>query len=286
MRVTSVTISAARELGKLFSRLHRLPRLETINLTFFSAYGHWLDFDGEGRLALQESTLRALATSFSVRSPSKLTSLSLHNLHTWDVSPLESPPFQAVLKTLRRLQLSVIYDRARDLAIASDRWSHFWGTLCCHLVLAPTQHFLTELARHGNVHVGASLKLCFAGLHFPRLRALSCKILFEPSVGAEPFILRHAATLTRLHLIACKLPFDTPSTPDEELTAVITWKNIWDSFATDLTALVALHVDESDGDSLEYPFVHPGSAVYSTTGRCTLQHILIALTLWRSGGSA
>ena len=178
------------------------------------------------------------------------------------VSPLESPPFQAVLKTLRRLQLSVIYDRARDLAIASDRWSHFWGTLCCHLVLAPTQHFLTELARHGNVHVGASLKLCFAGLHFPRLRALSCKILFEPSVGAEPFILRHAATLTRLHLIACKLPFDTPSTPDEELTAVITWKNIWDSFATDLTALVALHVDESDGDSLEYPFVHPMSAVY------------------------
>ena len=92
MRVTSVTISAARELGKLFSRLHRLPRLETINLTFFSAYGHWLDFDGEGRLALQESTLRALATSFSVRSPSKLTSLFAAQLaHLGRFPPRISP---------------------------------------------------------------------------------------------------------------------------------------------------------------------------------------------------
>ena len=85
--------------------------------------------------------------------------------------------------------------------------------------------------------------LSFTGLHFPNLRVLSLRgLVFNPSVGVEPFILRHAATLARLELISCKLLI-----PNDEESGMgpTRWAHIWDSFATGLTALVSLHVDES-----------------------------------------
>jgi len=221
-------------------------------LTFYPVYDNLLDTDGRGRLALQASILGALMASFSVSAPPKLTSLSLHNLRTWELLPLESAPFQTVLTTLRRLQLSVLYDHAPDPFTFSARWFHFWGTFCPRMVLAPTQHALTELTLHSNARVGASSGLSFAGLHFPHLCALSLRgLVFQPSVGLEPFVLRHAATLAQLELLGCKLPAptDTPLSQSpfirdgESSSRPGGWDRIWDRFAAELTALVTLHVD-------------------------------------------
>lgn len=279
-RVTSVRTSAILELASSFSRIHQLPRLETVNLMF---YGKWFNPDCKGRLALQESILGALAASFSVRAPSKLTSLSLHNLYPSALSSLDSPPFQTVLTTLRQLRLFMILDRALGLNTALDHWCHFWGTLCTRIFLAPTQQSLTELTLHSDVYVGALSELSLHALHFPHLYALSLRnLVFEPSVGAEYFILRHAPTLMRLELITCKLPIDTnrslysspslsspPSTTlpkcEESSDGSGCWDRIWDRFAAELIALVVLHVDERRrdpwGDTLECRYVDPGPGV-------------------------
>ncbi|KAI9433404.1 hypothetical protein H4582DRAFT_2082310 [Lactarius indigo] len=242
-----VRANALHELAGSLSRVHKLPRLENIKLTFYPLYDRQLGFHDRGRLGVQASILSALATSFSICVPPKLTSLSLDSLPIWKLSPFKSPSFQAVLTSLRRLLLST----------SDTRWRHFWGTLCPRMILAPTQHTLTDPTLHSDAPVGTSSGFSPAGLHFPCLSALSLRgVFFQPSVGAEPFVLRHAATLARLKVFACKLPrptdpsfFDFPS-----LSTALTqmkesrpgpggWDRIWDRFAAELTALVTLDVD-------------------------------------------
>ena len=278
--VTSVRTSAIPELASLFSRIHQLPQLETIDLKFSPVDRYGLELDGDGRFSLQASILDALAASFSICAPSKLIALSLHNLRASDHSPLDSPPFQTVLKSLRCLQLSVLFVRTLNPHTAFTRWSHFWGNVFLCTVLSPTQHSLTELTLHNNTFLGASSGLSLSGLRFPHLCALSLrKLVFEPSVGVEPFILRHTATLARLELVACRLlddddrfpsPSLSPSTPpsttftrNEEFSLSHThWARIWDCFAAELTALVSLDVYEHDNDrpysGTEWLYVRPG----------------------------
>ncbi|KAF8266157.1 hypothetical protein EI94DRAFT_1701975 [Lactarius quietus] len=268
--------SAIPELASSFSRVHQLPQLETIDLTFFPADGHWRDDDFEGRLTLQSSILGALADSFGVRVPAKLACLSLHNLHSSGVTPLESPPFQTVMKNLRFLQLFVI--DSDNVRIGPDNpLVHFWGTFCRRQVLVPTQESLTELTLHSLKVIGAAFELSLAELHFPHLCALSlCKIVFEPSVCAENFILRHAATLTRLELIGCMLPIYTDMitvqvASDGELMHRPTyWGPIWESFAMELIALVKLHIDvimPIDSSHNEYWYVRPMHANFYRLAR-------------------
>ena len=64
-------------------------------------------------------------------------------------------------------------------------------------------------------------------------------LVFDASVGADFFIVRHASSLLRLVLLSCKLPAYR-STP------LNGWKGIWDRFAVELTALVSLHVDNPE----------------------------------------
>ncbi|KAH9022797.1 hypothetical protein EDB84DRAFT_488823 [Lactarius hengduanensis] len=269
-----VRSSAVHELASSFSRFHQLPRLETINLTFYPSYGNRLDGGG---LALQSSVLGALASSFSVRAP-KLMSLSLHNLRASDLPPLESPSFQTVLTTLRRFQLSVLFD-------GFERWCNFWGTLCPRMILAPMQHSLTELTLHSDANVGAFSGLSFAGLHFPRLCALSLRmVIFDPSVGAKQFILRHATTLVRLELLVCKLPVDPdmfltppPTAHARDESGYCRWEHIWDRFAAELTALVTMHVDERRSDrwgrtNSEFRYVRPDLEKMTYRETYTLAH--------------
>ena len=253
LRTTLARANAIPELASSFSRIHQLRRLETIKLTFVPV-STGLDSGCKGP-ALQASILGALSESFSIHAPSKLKTLSLQNLRPSDLTPLETPPCQTVLRNLRHLRLSVLYDRTVDITARSDRWAHFWGTLCHRLVLAPTQHALTELSLESNIFVGASSRLSFADLHFPYLCALSLRrIVFEPSVGAESFILRHSATLSRLELIKCGLIIDTISNSTH-------WEQIWDNFLVGLTTLVALHVHESRGTSWGNRYVRRGAPV-------------------------
>lgn len=167
----SVKLRAIPGLASSFSRIHQLPQLETINLVFFEAIdGRQFDFP-------------ALTDSFSIRAPSKLTSLSLHNLYTWDLTPLESAPFKTVLKNLRHrdLRLSVLFDRTGNLVASLNRWMHFWGTLCHRLVLAPTQHTLTELTLQSNRPVGASSGL---GCTFQTFARTVCAGSSRPSASS------------------------------------------------------------------------------------------------------
>jgi len=256
--------SAIPELSSSFSRIYQLPLLENINLTFFPFDTHERDSDIRGPLALQASILDALANSFSIRAPPKLISLSLHNLRASGSTPLDLPPFQTVMKTLRRIQLFVLFDFNPHQVTAFNRWLHFWGTVFPRVVFSPMRRSLTELILRNNRFLGASSGLSLSGLHFPQLCALSlCKIVFEPSVGVEPFILRHTTTLLRLELISCRLPvnhdnemFVSPSGSPPESTNELNfrplyWARIWDSFAAELTTLVSLHVDEHDDDDDE-----------------------------------
>jgi hypothetical protein len=249
--VIAVRSNAIQELARTFSRIHRLSRLETINLTFYPINDNRANSDRGSRLALQLSILGALVTSFRDQVPSKLTSLFLHNLRTLDLPPFESPSFQNLLKTLRRFQLSVLFDISPDDRTLPSRWSHFWGTLCPRMVLAPMQHALTELTLHSDAYVGASSELSLAGLYFPHLHALSLRnLVFQPSIGVEPFILRHATTLAKLELLTCKLPaytgiLLTPWPPPPPPSGPC-WDSIWDRFAAELTALVALHVEDPE----------------------------------------
>ena len=262
----SVKTKAMRQLASSFSRIHQLLHLNTINLTFCQKSNRRINYNGKAhlsRLALQASIIGALADSFSVRVPSKLTSLSLHNLRTSDLGPLDTPPFKNVLTNLRRLQLSVLSEEF------DDRWADFWSTFCPRIILDPTQHCLTDLTLHSDTLVGTFSGLSLSGLHFPHLCALSLrKIVFESPVGIEPFILRHTATLARLELLGCTLPtyaglpFPLGS-PPPPLPSACYWNSIWDRFAAELTALVALHVDEPE---CSYVSAHSLSS-YLRTGR-------------------
>ncbi|KAH9032745.1 hypothetical protein EDB85DRAFT_1953830 [Lactarius pseudohatsudake] len=253
MPLKYVRTSAAFELTRSFCLVNQLPQLEAVDLKFYSQYGNRLDSGGGDCLSPQACILTALAASFSLRAPPNLTSLSLYNLRISNLFPLDYLPFQTVLKTLRHLRLSVTV-KATDTLM----WSHFWGAFCPRTILAQTQPALTELTLHNDSHVGASSGLSFAGLHFPHLCVLSLgKLVFEPSVGVEPFILRHAATLARLKLIACRLPVDPGDL--EPHPGPGGWDLIWDCFAAELTALVALHVSRLGWDplGLVYRYVFP-----------------------------
>ena len=179
----------------------------------------------------------------------------------------------------------MILDPSLGRNAALDHWMNFWG-LCPHIVLSPTQHCLTELTLHSGLYVGSSSGFFLHALRFPHLRAISlCNLVFDRSVGAEDFILRHAGTLVRLELLMCKLPFHrdeslslhpTPSPSSSQPTIVARdeessdgtrcWDRIWDRFAAGLTTLVELHVDERRRDrwgnaSSECRYVDPGACV-------------------------
>ena len=273
---TLVRTSAIPELADSFSRIHQLPRLEAIKLTFFPVDTHdsELDWDVEGRYTLQASILTALAASFSIRAPTGLISLSLHNLRTYGGALALPLSFQTVLETLRCFQLSVVYAHGNT---AFFNWLDFWR-IFPHAVLSPMEQSLTRLTLHNDRLIGASSGLCFTGINFPHLCTLSLsRIVFEPSVGVESFILRHAATIARLELIACRLsiidgnedrlpsPSSSLSSPlspptlhkaEESILRPAYWGRIWHSFAVKLSALIALHVDERDKNrSYSRPFV-------------------------------
>ena len=243
-RLIAVRSNAIQEMARSFSRINRLSRLETLNFTFYPINDN---SDRGSRHALQLSIFDALATSFRDRVPSRLMSLSLHNLRILDL-PSSQLPFQNLYKTLRCFQLSIVFDISRDNPMDPDRVTHsyFWGTLCPRMLLAPMQNALTEITLHSDYYIGTSSQLSLAGLHFPHLHELSLRnLVLEHSIGVEPFILRHATSLAKLELLTCKLPiyngvpwilFPPPSDP--------CWDTIWDRFATELTTLVSLHVDD------------------------------------------
>ena len=126
-RAISVKTNAIEELASLFSRIYQLFRLETINLRFNPVDGNESDSDSDGRLSLQSSILSAPVASFNVRAPSKLTSLSLHNLRASGPHPLESFSMQTILTTLQRLRLSAVFASYPDPSTVFNRLARLLG---------------------------------------------------------------------------------------------------------------------------------------------------------------
>jgi hypothetical protein len=249
----SVRTNAISELVSLFSCIHQFPRLETINLTFYPMLDNRVGSNSGGRRSLQAPLLGALATwqlqrPCAIQADVPLFARPTHvGILPSRISPIPDCPDAA----LRRLQLSVLYDIAPDDA----RWCNFWSTFFPRTIPAPTQHALTEFSLHSDMPIGSSSELSFVGLYLPRLYALSLSnFVLEPPVGIEPFILRHATTLTRLELLMFSLPItrlrplSTSISPSVTLTRAEesdhSWDYIWDRFAVELTALVALHLDD------------------------------------------
>ena len=229
--------------SKFLSRIHQLPRLETINFWFSPMYHVSLSSDSGRCPPLQASFLAALTASFSVCAPSNLTTLSLQCLLVSGFPPESAPFLTHLTPALRRLYLSV----HNKIPLDDVRWCNFWTTFFPHIILAPVQRSLTDLKLGSNMAIGSSSGLSFAGLYFPHLFALSLSNFFwEPSVGIELFILRHANTLARLHLYPCSLPearlrllSPSPSTALAEAEELSNrWEQIWDRFAAEITALV------------------------------------------------
>ncbi|KAI0306159.1 hypothetical protein B0F90DRAFT_1696617 [Multifurca ochricompacta] len=238
-----VRTSAVRELANSFAHIHQLPLLEAITLTFFPSYGFFRNSDVPGHRTLQGSLLNALAASFGVRTPN-LRSLTIRNLHVTHLDAFGSPTFQTVLKPLRHLQLSTLFDSVSDDDRFLANWRSFWGITLPRYILEPTQHALTTLTLHSDAHVGASSALSLATLHFPHLHMLSLrKLVFDPSVAAETFVLRHASTLARLELVECAICMHStdlnPASPTHR-----GWVDVWERFSAELVTLVALHVDQ------------------------------------------
>jgi hypothetical protein len=148
-------------------------------------------------------------------------------------------------------------------------WCNIWDTFCSRVILAPAQHSLTELTLHSGAFLGTSSRLSLAELHFPHLCALSLRnFFFKPSIGVESFILRHAASLTRLELLACTLhanatppiSFDLDPPPPQSSYC---WDSIWDRFAVELTALVVLHIDD-----LEFSYIFTARGIVLLDSVC------------------
>ena len=268
-RVISVSTDAIDELARTFSRIHRLPELEAINLNFNTVYDNQTISDSEDRLSLQASILGAIATSFSVRAPSKLMSLSLLNLRTLDPHhPLETLPLQTILPNLRRLQLSAVSGSAPVPHTLRRHWRNFWSTLGPCVVPVQMQAVLTELTLHSDTFVGAPDGLPVRELHFPHLTVLSLRnIIFDPIREDEVFALRHAATLARLELLTCKVligPNRSPAPAQSKYTNLAGevelgfrahWDRIWDRFTAELNAVVTLSVDERhDDEEIRYVY--------------------------------
>ncbi|KAH9173967.1 hypothetical protein EDB89DRAFT_645473 [Lactarius sanguifluus] len=258
MPLKYVRTSAAFELTRSFCLVNQLPQLEAVDLKFYSRYGNRLDSGGGDCLSPQACILTALAASFSFRAPPNLTSLSLYNLRISNLSPLEYPPFQTVLKTLRHLRLSVTV-KATDTLM----WSHFWGAFCPHTILAP------NAARPHGAHPAQRLACwCLVravpsqGCTFLQpLRALSGQARLRAVRRRRTFHLaaRRHPRAARAHRVqaARGSPRDLEPHPGPG-----GWDLIWDCFAVELTALVALHVDERsrlswDSPGLVYRYVFP-----------------------------
>ena len=146
------------------------------------------------------------------------------------------------------------------------------------MILVPKQHTFTDLTLHSDIYFSGSSELSLDGLHFPHLYSLSLsKFVLETSVGIEPFILRHAASLAQLELIACMLPTNLgtlplPWVPLPPLpSSGRCWDSIWDCFVAELSALVALHVHNLECEYVSTCF----GLSFSRDGACESREVLI-----------
>ncbi|KAI0267377.1 hypothetical protein BC834DRAFT_842600 [Gloeopeniophorella convolvens] len=223
-----------------FSRLARLPTLESLVLNFGTHYEP-IDFDPTTlppEVVLQVLTFTALLSNASALSPSlktlkmnKLVPMQDDRLHSQSVATFFGDITSLVIDTTLPFPHHPLMDE-RWVSLSSESIFHP-GVLSSSLV---------SLTMHHVVLRSATAPIPFADVHLPHLEHLSLqRLYFFGEQGVEAFILRHGATLTELQLFLCPM---LTATTNIRHPASRFWSEVWARFVTGLRVLEHLVISE------------------------------------------
>ncbi|KAI0043137.1 hypothetical protein FA95DRAFT_1609635 [Auriscalpium vulgare] len=241
-------------LTEAFSRLHTLPSLNAISVTFpLGFYTFYPDFDDgillsayEARVAsvpelriqleiLARLEVFATARYFASQGLAPLRSLTIRNLNSFFNHRLSFSTFRRLFEGLTTLRLSIFtsIDATENVLIPS--LTYFCTKTLPPLLRACTST-LTSLTFQLDQVFGHDVDLFLGDLHYPHLRQyLSlCSVLFSDATGIETLITSHAHTLRSLITSKCKI--------DDVTKLLLLWSRVYARLGEALTELVYLGV--------------------------------------------
>ncbi|ETW76786.1 hypothetical protein HETIRDRAFT_106182 [Heterobasidion irregulare TC 32-1] len=199
-----------KSLTSSFARIHDLPRLKNLVLSFYR----------EPKLLLQSTILSAI---LSRPHPLSLSSLALDGLMSLHDSIYDLPSFKGLFGSLSSLMITTKFT-GDPKSHSRNAYIRFWEQGIQHSVLGSLSHSLTSFILHSDVDVGIVPRLDFSQATFPVLEFLWLgRILFNAVTHVEDFILQ--------------LRLKTRRTKPRQ------WSHIWDYFAEELKALGTLKVE-------------------------------------------
>lgn len=218
-------------LASSFARVHDLPRLKTLKLSFLTTPRH----PTREILRLQWIILSAISS----RSPlPSLTSLTIKNMTAMYNLVYDCPSFGSLFSSLASLSIEVAFGHCERRPHCRVPFVKFWEQAIQHRMLSSLSPSLTSLTLHSDIDVGVVPRLDFSQANFLVLECLSLKrILFNDDTHVEDFIVRHKGTLRKMWLTKCRIAIE-----DLEQGAPRQWSHIWTRFARELRALGLLFV--------------------------------------------
>ena len=218
-------------LASSFARIHELPNLKSLTLSFPCLTGNLTSMEP---LRLQWTILSVLSS----RSPlPSVTSVNITGMTALYHPVYDLPSFRSLFGSLTSLSIGAAI--SHDLAEPQfrDPFIKFWEETFQHRMLGSVSHSLTSLKLSSSSFVGVVPRLDFSQVNFPALELLSLKrILFNMDTHIEDFIVRHKGTLRTLWLMDCKIAI--LGSFEEPEGAPHRWSHIWARFAKELGALV------------------------------------------------
>ncbi|KAI0040935.1 hypothetical protein FA95DRAFT_1611403 [Auriscalpium vulgare] len=251
-------------LTEAFSRLHTLPSLNAISVTFpLGKYSFKPDFTNgilvsayEGRVAsvpelriqlgiLARLEVFATARYFASQGRAPLRSLTIRNLNPYFTRQLSFSPFRRLFEGLTNLRLCIFTSIDAADGVRIPLLTYFCNDILPSLLRA-SKSTLRSLTLQVDQVLGYHAGLFLGDLHYPRLQYLSLfNILFSDATGTETFIISHARTLRSLVITDCKIDAATKSS--------LSWSRVYARLGEALTELVHM----GDTASQEYGHLDP-----------------------------
>ncbi|KAI0065714.1 hypothetical protein BV25DRAFT_1821379 [Artomyces pyxidatus] len=216
-----------------------LPTLRALAFTFRPATEegaaehddpHWRGY------TVQHAALDALSR---FTPASTIKSLTLDHFRPMPHEAYNRLEFIALFRHLTHLRLSTkreLWNRTEG--DPDDPLRTFWQQ-CAPPLLRASADTLTSLSLHVSQDEASCFGVSISELHFPHLTRLSFQhVLFGFETSAEPFILAHAATLSSLTLVYCKISMGSAETPSR------TWEQVYGDLSAGLGELRELDVEE------------------------------------------
>lgn len=235
-------------LTSAFSKLHELPKLETLTITFSPHVRSSLSSTFLERPLSSLTQVAILRAFTSLANPLSLKSLTIDNLIASHSDIHDHPAFIATFNKLAYLRITILSNIGTYVGtLYQETLSNFWSTTMQRRILAPSSaSYLTCLSLHSDHEFGILPQFTFSELCYPLLDTLSIRgAFFADSVGIEDFIVRHRGTLRSLELRFCKIYCDD-DVPDRF------WSQVWSRFAKELDRLTVFKAEE-EMDMVEMP---------------------------------